>query len=101
MKHLYNKFAICFTFGIALLSGLLTVMIVSSKEPLHVEKYVTSVYIKDGDTLWTIAEQYFTERNVSIKEYIEEIKECNHLSSNRIKKGQYLIVPYYESSLIS
>lgn len=96
MRHKFNKFVICFTLGIGILSGMLTMPITASKEPSVGEKYVTSVYIEDGDSLWSIAERYFTEKNISMKEYINEIKECNHLSSNEIKKGQYLIVPYYE-----
>ncbi len=98
MRHIYNKLVICFMIGIGIgiISSMITMTITASKEPLIGEKYVTSVYIEDGDSLWSIAEQYFTEKNISMKEYIEEIKECNHLSSNEIKKGQYLIVPYYE-----
>ena len=80
MKYLYNKLVICFAFGAVLLSGMLTITIAASKEPL-----------------WTIAEKFYTEENVSMKEYIDEIKKCNHLAENEIKEGQYLIVPYYVS----
>lgn len=95
MRHISNKFIICFAFGIVLLSGMLTVTIVASKKPANCEKYVTAVYIESGDSLWTIAERFYTEQNSSMKDYIREIKECNHLSSNQIRQGQYLIIPYY------
>lgn len=93
MRHISNKFIICFAFGIVLLSGMLT--IVASKKPANCEKYVTTVYIESGDSLWTIAERFYSEQNNSMKDYIHEIKECNHLSSNQIRQGQYLIIPYY------
>lgn len=95
MKYLYNKLVICLAFGAVLLSGMLTITITASKEPFCSEKNVTSVYIEKGDSLWTIAEKFYTEENVSMKEYINEIKKCNHLADNEIKEGQYLIVPYY------
>lgn len=97
MKYLYNKLVICFAFGAVLLSGMLTITIAASKEPFYSDKNVTSVYIEKGDSLWTIAEKFYTEENVSMKEYIDEIKKCNHLAENEIKEGQYLIVPYYVS----
>ncbi|MBR3772108.1 MAG: LysM peptidoglycan-binding domain-containing protein [Clostridium sp.] len=95
MKYLYNKLVICILFVSVLISGMLAVKIVASKKPMESEKLVTSVYIEKGDSLWTIAEKYYTEENQSIKAYINEIKTCNHLSSNVIKEGQYLIIPYY------
>lgn len=95
MKYLYNKRVICFVFSAVLLSGMLTITITASKEPFYRIKNVASVYIEKGDSLWTIAEEFYTEENVSMKEYIKEIKKCNHLTDNEIKEGQYLIVPYY------
>lgn len=95
MKNLNNKLVICFVFSVVVLSGILAVKIGASKKPVEYEKMVASVYIEKGDSLWTIAKKYYTEENESMKAYINEIKTCNHLSSNVIKEGQYLIVPYY------
>lgn len=95
MRYMNNKTVICLVFSLVLVSGMLAVKIGASRKPIEYEKVVASVYIEKGDSLWTIAQRYYTEENESMKEYIREIKNCNHLSSNTIREGQYLIVPYY------
>ena len=58
-------------------------------------KYYTSVEIQSGDTLWTIAQDYYTEEYTDLNEYIYEVCELNHISSDEIHAGQYITVPYY------
>lgn len=60
-------------------------------------KYYTSVRIKSGDTLWTIANDYITDEYADINEYIEEICTINHISKDMIHAGKYIVVPYYAS----
>lgn len=62
-------------------------------------KYYTSVEIKNGDTLWDIASKYMTEEYGSLQEYVEEVKELNHLPSDNIRSGQSIVVPYYMTEL--
>ena len=61
-------------------------------------KLVTSVEVKKGDTLWSIASGYMTYEYDDVKEYVEEIKESNGLSSDTIHAGNYIIVPYFADS---
>lgn len=96
MRNLNKKFVVYFLLGAVLLSSMLTVSITASRQPYKVQKNVTSVMIEKGDSLWTIAQTYYSEENRSMKAYIEEIKKCNHLSGNEIKEGHNLIIPYYE-----
>lgn len=58
-------------------------------------KLVESVRIGKGDSLWSIASEYYTEECGGMKRYINEIKRTNHLSSDTIHEGNYLLVPYY------
>lgn len=58
------------------------------------EKCYTSVELKDGDTLWTIAENYMDESYESVEAYIEELKEINQLHTDELQKGCYLTVTY-------
>lgn len=51
-----------------------------------------SIQIKPNDTLWDIATEYCDTEQESVLEYIENIKEINHLSSDNIASGNYLIV---------
>ena len=57
---------------------------------------VKSILIEAGDTLWNIASENFSEEYDSIEEYVSAIKECNHITSDKICTGNYLIVPYYQ-----
>lgn len=60
-------------------------------------KYCTSILIRSGDTLWSIAEEYADQDIYSSKlEYIKEIKVTNHLTSDDIRQGSYLLVTYYK-----
>ncbi len=58
-------------------------------------KTVTSVYIEEGDSLWSIATEYHSDECGDIDEYIEEICKTNHIKGETIHAGNYLIVPYY------
>ena len=52
-----------------------------------------SVQIHEGDSLWSIAEQYAVEEQ-DIRSYIQDICSLNDLSSDEtIYAGQYLILP--------
>ena len=59
-------------------------------------KYYTSIQIQEGDTLWSIAENYMTEEYDSIQDYIDEVSMINSLNSKTIHTGQYLNIPYYK-----
>ncbi|MCC8152036.1 MAG: LysM peptidoglycan-binding domain-containing protein [Lachnospiraceae bacterium] len=58
-----------------------------------------SVYVKSGDTLWTIADIYMDEIYGNKTEYIDEIREINHISGQSLQAGSYIIVPYTVSSV--
>lgn len=58
-------------------------------------KIVTSIEVKKGDTLWSIASRYITDEYDDINDYIDELKDSNGLTSDTIHAGSYIIVPYY------
>lgn len=58
--------------------------------------YVDSRVVKQGETLWSIAEDYKSIYYKNTKEYVEAIKECNNLYSDEIYTGTSLIIPYTE-----
>lgn len=60
-----------------------------------VYKYYTSINIKKGDTLWSIANEYMTEEYDGIEEYILEVRRLNHLCGDGIRAGGYLAIPRY------
>jgi len=61
-------------------------------------KYFTTIQVEEGDTLWTIAEEYMDDIHYeSVKDYITEVMYINKFSDETILCGQYLVVPYYSS----
>ena len=58
-------------------------------------KYYTSVQVKQGDSLWSIANAYMTAECGDVSDYVDEIKELNHLNDDAIHAGEYILVPYY------
>lgn len=53
------------------------------------DEYV-SVYVCKGDTLWSIARDYYEEND--IRERIAEIKSVNQLKTSTIREGQELLL---------
>ena len=68
---------------------------VQASENIVREKIVISVEIKEGDTLWAIASEYYTDDYKDINELIDAIKKCNGIS-DQLKIGDKILVPYYE-----
>jgi hypothetical protein len=64
------------------------------KEAASLYKYYTSVPIHPGDTLWDIASKYCGNAD-RLPEYVQELKQINHLKNDEIHAGRYLTVVYY------
>ena len=60
-------------------------------------KYYTSIVIEGGDSLWSIAQEHMTAEYANIYDYMDEIREINHISGDFIKSGSYLCIPYYSA----
>lgn len=67
----------------------------AAAENITKDYQITSVQIKNGDSLWSMAEEYYSEEFSSIYEYISEIKRMNGLSSDTLYAGNYLLIPFY------
>lgn len=68
---------------------------VTAKREGYRVKQVTSIEIKKGDTLWSIASAHMTDEYDDVNDYISEIMVSNGLTSDKIQAGKYIIVPYY------
>lgn len=67
---------------------------VEASENIEREKVVISVEVEEGDTLWGIASEYYTDEYEDLNELIDAIKKCNGIS-DELKIGQKVLVPYY------
>lgn len=71
----------------------------NSATDLPQHKYYKSITIEKGDSLWSIAEEYCADTCESTREYVDELKQLNQLSSDTIHTGQHLIVAYYDAEV--
>lgn len=62
------------------------------------QRYYTSIEIRKGDTLWSIAGTYRKGSGMSTKEYIKELKRMNQIQTDAIDAGDFLTVVYYAES---
>lgn len=69
----------------------------NNKKEENMYRYYTSIEIEPGDTLWSIASEYCYDMDMSVNDYIREIKKLNRLSTDYITSGQYLTVMYVSS----
>lgn len=65
-------------------------------------KYYTSITVEQGQTLWTIADDYMDYGHYKDKNaYIAEVESINHLNSDEmLLTGRMLIVPYYSAEYV-
>lgn len=69
-----------------------------NNEPLH--KYYTSIRIENGDSLWSLADQYTVDGVYDRDDFIEETRSLNQLSNqNELHTGDYIVVGYYSTDM--
>lgn len=73
-----------------------TMLTSMATEEDHAEPYYKSIQIREGDSLWAIAEQYKESSSMTTHEYVDCLIRMNSLKSDKIHSGQYLTVVYYQ-----
>lgn len=81
---------------VTILIGVVSVKEVSASEHGDRRKVITSVEIMQGDTLWDIASEYYSDEFDNMNDYIKEIKKVNNMPTDKIVAGNYIIIPYYK-----
>lgn len=100
MTRLNKKPLLTFSFIIILIWAVFaTVKLVNvdakSNEHQPLYKYYMSYEIQPGDTLTSIAETYTANTQISVRDYITEVRENNHLYKDTIISGKKIILAYY------
>ena len=77
--------------------------VAEKKQQQELHKYYTNITVRQGDTLWAIAEDQLADEATSAayksrRSFIKEVISLNHLKDgNYLLAGQKLIVPYYST----
>lgn len=97
MKRRLSKKEVALVFVIIIFS-IFSFVLFSTLSQAHSSKQVTTYYIsyeiQPGDTLWSIADEYMTPEDHSRSEYISKVKALNHMLSDDIIAGNYIIISY-------
>ncbi len=63
------------------------------------EKSYTSVLVREGDSLWSIAQAEIGRNGMNgtndreIRDFIREVEKINNIDGERIHAGNYIIIP--------
>ncbi len=86
---------VIFAISLIILLSSTVITFAKSKETKAPVKEYISIQVQSDDTLWTIAEEKIDGFSIERTDYINEVKQINHLSSDQIHTGDYIIVPAY------
>lgn len=63
-------------------------------------KYYKSIMVEQGDTLWSIVNDYIGT-DVDTEAFVNEIRQLNGIHGDMITTGSYLVVPYYSNDFLT
>ena len=95
-RVIYLAVVFLLTVGIAIS---FRVIVSCAKAEEECYKYYTRIEVKQGTTLWSIAEEYKGDHYKKAQNYIDEVIRINHLSGDSIYAGQHLVIPYYSADI--
>ncbi|MCA1025766.1 cell division suppressor protein YneA [Cytobacillus kochii] len=98
IKQLWNSYSyaiilIAFSFGMAFL------LFLNTGNANQVE-YV-KVEVKQGDSLWKMAEEFKDAHNMSSKDFVAWVEEFNHIHLGKIHPGDKVYLPITDGEIIS
>jgi hypothetical protein len=80
-----------FLFNVLVLIVAVSILLISFSSKTRADQTPRSVIIKNGDTLWKIAEAIRPEQDPRIT--IESIRDANQLKTVTVQPGQKVLVP--------
>ena len=89
-KILSNKIKIISIISITLLLFVMIPGKASNKKEVSYREY----FVLKGDTVWSIASRFKTEK-MDIRDYMYEIEKTNEIKNSKIYENNKLIIPIY------
>ena len=97
-RKMFGLTAVAFIAVVIILCGTIHIFASSGDSRLY-NKYYTSVRVEEGDTVWSIADRYITDSQVSKRAYVDEICRLNSLTDGNVRSGDYIVVSYYSQDI--
>lgn len=99
-KAAIRKFSFACMTGLFMMIFGLSVFSMTAKadtnEYANMNKYYESHLIQQGETLWSIAEANMDDAHYdSVRDYIDEVKEVNGFTGDKLQSGNYILIPYF------
>ena len=93
-RKMFGWTAVAFIAAVIILCGTIHIFASSGDS-----KYYTSVRVEEGDTVWSIADRYIADSQVSKRDYVDEICRLNRLTDGNVRSGDYIVVSYYSQDI--
>ena len=77
--------------ALIVVTTILSISALSSGDKKSYDEY-KEVYVRPGDTLWSIAEDFYGD-SMDLREAVYIIKECSDIESAELQIGQKLLIP--------
>lgn len=88
MENLLKNYSFVLLFmAVSLIAGMFLIFSLSE------DGDYSQIVVREGDTLWTIADQYKDSNGMNKEEFIVWVQKKNHLYTALIKPGDELIIP--------
>jgi hypothetical protein len=89
MLYLWEKYSfLIILMIITFMMGLFLIFNISEDEGTYI-----TITINEGDSLWSISEQYAEQVGMRTPELVKLLERENRLTSNLLRSGQELIIP--------
>ncbi len=91
------------SFFLVIMAAVLAISYTGEREELD---HYLEVQVKEGDSLWKIADEYKEYDNMSHPEFVKWVQERNNLQSLVVKPGETIVIPieknkYYNAEYLA
>lgn len=90
MRNIWKKYS--YVIVLLTLSYLFAFILINQPEQ-HVSEQYIHVVVKEGDTLWGVAEKYASQYNMSREEFIDWIESTNGIMRSKLVAGTSIAIP--------